>query len=308
MRVGLTGGTGFIGQYLIRDYEQKYDFIVPVRDKKSKKINESRAIYVESDFSVESLKYIFKDCDAVIHLAARGMPKSRQPLKMSDYMPNVFCAANVFEACKNLGIKKIICASTKAVWGNASSNGELVLTESDFPNPDDEYGVSKLCVEMLANFYHSAYGMDIMIYRMGEVCGMDLSRGMQNPFWVAVLQAAMEKRVIPIYGKGISKRDLVYVKDVVRALDIGLEQEKTGVFNIGSGHLTTNIEIAKAFCTVYNNEAGIELHPEKEEWGTELCLSAEKAKNELGYEVEFDLLRLVQDIKEEYKRQDNVER
>ena len=70
MRIGVTGGTGFIGQYLIRDYGDKYDFIVPIRNK-SRAIQEGTgAKFIESDYTVDGLKRVLEGCDAVIHLAA----------------------------------------------------------------------------------------------------------------------------------------------------------------------------------------------------------------------------------------------
>ncbi len=123
MRIGVTGGTGFIGQYLIRDYGDKHDFIVPIRYK-SRAIQEGTgAKFIESDYTVDGLKRALEGCDAVIHLAARGMPKNRDPLKMEDYLPNVIASANVFEACKEIGIDNVVSASSKSVWGVESIFG-----------------------------------------------------------------------------------------------------------------------------------------------------------------------------------------
>ncbi|MCM1560736.1 MAG: NAD(P)-dependent oxidoreductase [Butyrivibrio sp.] len=298
MRVGVTGGTGFIGQYLIRDYGKDFDFVVPIRDKNRIIREETGARYVECDYTVEGLKKALQDCDAVIHLAAKGMPKNRMPLKMEDYLPNVMASASVFEACKEIGITNIINASTKAVWGEQA--GTDLLNENVRPRPGDEYGVSKLCGEVLARFYGDVYGMKIKSYRMGEVCGFDLNKGMLNPFWKVLLNASVNGTPIPIYGKGIGGRDLIYVKDVTKALVAGLDKDAEGIYNIGSGRITTNLEIAEAFCRVFKNESGIELHPEKEEWGTTKCLDIEKAKRELGFEADYDLFRIVEDIKQEY--------
>ncbi len=298
MRVGVTGGAGFIGQYLIRDYGKDYEFVVPVRDKSRLLKEETGAGIVESDYTVDSLKRILQGCDAVIHLAAKGMPKSRIPLKIEDYMPNVMASASIFEACKEIGITNIINVSSKAVWGGQA--GQDLLSEEELPRPGDEYGVSKLCGEALAGFYSDVYGMKIKSYRMGEVCGLDLNRGMLNPFWKVLLDASVSGRPIPIYGKGTGGRDLIYVKDVTGALIAGLGQEGKGIYNIGSGRITTNLEIAETFCKVFKNEAGIELHPEKEEWGTTKRLDVGKAKRELGFEARYDLFRIVEDIKREY--------
>lgn len=299
MRVGVTGGAGFIGQYLIRDYGQKYDFVVPVRDKNRAIQAEEDKRFIECDYTVDSLKKALEGCDAVIHLAAKGMPKNRNPLKMEDYLANVMVGASVFEACKEIGIKNIVNASTKAVWGEQVELDSL--NEMEMPRPGDEYGVSKLCCEVLADFYNGNYGMKIKTLRMAEVCGLDLSWGMLNPFWSVLLNASVDRRPIPIYGKGIGGRDLIYVKDVVKAFVLALNKDVKGIYNIGSGRITTNMEIAETFCKVFENEDGIELHPEKEEWGTTKCLSIEKAKKELGFETDYDLLRIVEDIKGEYE-------
>lgn len=298
MRVGVTGGTGFIGQYLIRDYGDNYDFVVPIRDKSKIIKGVTGARFVESDYTVDSLKNVLQDCDAVIHLAAKGMPKNRNSLKIEDYLPNVMSSASVFEACKEIGITNVINVSSKAVWGEQVESD--LLYENETPRPGDEYGVSKLCGEILAEFYIDRYGMKIKSYRMGEVCGLDLSRGMMNPFWSVLLNASVNGKPIPIYGQGIGGRDLIYVKDVTRAFVAGLDKDVSGIYNIGSGQITTNMEIAEAFCKVFKNEGGIELHPEKEEWGTSKCLSTEKAKQELGFEAGYDLFEIVEDIKREY--------
>lgn len=298
MRIGVTGGTGFIGQYLIRDYGESFDFVVPIRDKNKIIKGMTGARFVESDYTVNSLKNALQDCDAVVHLAAKGMPKNRNSLKLEDYLPNIIASASVFEACKEIGITNIISASSKAVWGEQVESD--LLYENETPRPGDEYGVSKLCSETLAEFYIERYGMKIKSFRMSEVCGLDLSRGMMNPFWSVLLNASVNGKPIPIYGKGIGGRDLIYVKDVTRAFVAGLDKDVSGIYNIGSGQIITNMEIAEAFCKVFQNEGGIELYPEKEEWGTSKCLSTEKAKQELGFEAGYDLFEIVEDIKREY--------
>lgn len=301
MRVGVTGGTGFIGQYLIRDYGESYDFVVPVRDKSiSNKVKEDKR-FVECDYTVDGLKKVLDGCDAVIHLAGKCMHENSKTIKMQDYLPTIIVSSNVFEACREIEIKNIVYASSRAVWSEQAEPD--VLNESESPRPGNEYGVSKLCGEVLAEFYNDNYGMKIKSYRIVEVCGLNLSQGMLNPFWKVLLTASVEKRVIPIYGIGIAGRDLIYVKDVTRALIVGLDKDVKGIYNIGCGRITTNMEIAEAFCKIFKNEGGIELHPEKKEGGTTKCLDVEKAKRELGFEAGYDLLHIVDDIKKEYDRQ-----
>lgn len=297
MRVGVTGGTGFVGQYILRDFAKDFEFVVPFR-KRTGQITKKNVKFIESDYTVESLSDIFSECDAVVHLAGIGMPKNQNSLSLTDYISNVVITANVFEACKNDGIRRIIYTSSKAVWGRGGKNE---LSESYPARPENEYGVSKLCCETLASFYNDVYKMQIKCYRIGEICGIDLRKGMLNPFWKVLLSCSVEKRPIPIYGRGIAKRDLIYVKDVVDALMLGIQKEGGGVFNIGYGKIYSNREIAKMFCHVFENFAGLKMQPEEKEWGTEQNMLIDKASKILGFKAKYDLEKIVRDIRCEYE-------
>lgn len=298
MRIGVTGGTGFIGQYMLRDYRDEMEFVVPVRSMTGVS-DRSHTKYVLSDYSVESLKNIFKNCDAVIHLAAKGMPKNRDPLKMEEYIENTVVTAAVFEACRYDGIARVIQTSSKAVLNGYEFHEESALTEDLEQKPNDEYGVSKLCNEKIAGFYNEVYGMEIITYRMAEVCGIDLCKGMVNPFWKAVLNACKEKKSVPVYGCGKTKRDLIYVKDVTRALYCGLSQRvRRGIYHICTENLVTNLEIAQTFCEVFENDSGVQMFPKKPEWGSAVePLKSRKTRKELGFVAEYSLKKIVCDIR-----------
>ena len=84
-----------------------------------------------------------------------------------------------------------------------------------------------------------------------------------------------------------------------------IEKKSTDDETITSIHLLDSnqkiIEIAKMFCDIFNDKAGIEFHPEKEEWGTTVCMDTKKARDELGYKAIYNLRDIVLDIKEEYR-------
>jgi len=297
MRIGVTGCTGFIGKYLLRDYNGKYKFIVPVR-KKIQSIFDN-VQYIFSDYTVSSLSEVFKDgCDAVIHLASKGMPKDNSRLIMEEYIDNTVVTAHVFETCYNLGIKRIIQMSSKAVCGATGT----VINEGIKPCPVDEYGLSKLLNEKLAEFYNKERGMNIISLRMAEVCGFDLERGMLNPFWRILLDSSLHRKPIPLFGKGTAMRDLVYVKDVTRAIDVALSSDLSGVFNVAVGRLYTNREIAESFCKIFSNNGGIQELPERKEWGTDCVLDPQNTYECLGYRTMYDLDSMIKDIKEEYEK------
>lgn len=296
MRIGLTGGTGFIGQYLVRDYSNKHDFVVPFRTYRNYFEKKDAVRYIESDYSVSSLEQIFAECNAIIHLAGQKDLK-----KQVDCIEDIRLGFNVFEAGRVLEIPNIINLSTRAVWGNREHGIDYAIDEKGNPRPDSLYGLAKMNVEMLASYYNYNHNLHIKTYRVGEICGLDLSRGMTHVFWRKMLSSSIENKALPIYGSGSGGRDLIYVKDVTRALISGLEHgSEDGLFNIGRGSIITNLEIANVFCKVFSNHAGIQLYPELEDGGTDWYLRVEKAKNILDFQSEYDVVRIVEDIKEEY--------
>ena len=90
---------------------------------------------------------------------------------------------------------------------------------------------------------------------------------------------------------------------MVAAIVAGLQHPTiTGCFNIGTGHICTNKEIAEAYCKVFNNEKGIVFLKEKQETGIRTCMNCQKAKEQLQFVSKYNVLELVQDIKNEYEK------
>lgn len=66
------------------------------------------------------------------------------------------------------------------------------------------------------------------------------------------MELSVANQPIPIYGTGAGGRDLIYIKDVIRALDVGLKaKDVSGIFHIGRGAVLTNLEIAQEFCRIF---------------------------------------------------------
>ncbi len=253
MRIGVTGATGFIGQYLLRDYHDQYDFVA-----------------------------------AKVLFGREGVST------LECYLPNIKLTSDVFEACYQLGIKNVIYSSSRSVCSNIS-NQEIVY-EDDYPHVTSGYGVTKLCGETIAQYYNSQVDMGIKSFRFTDVTGISRDGTMINPFFNAVLQKCILKQPVCVYGTGSAKRDIIYIKDVTRALIEGLKHEKGGVYNICTGCNVSNLEIAEAFCDVFDNKSGIVFESDKLEGGTSFWLNGEKAEKDFGFVAEYDLTKIVLDI------------
>lgn len=297
MKVAVTGGTGFIGQYLIREYGDKISFVVPTRRKFYMNLN-PKAKYIRVDYERESFRKIFAECDAVVHLGAKVMHGMSYDLETDLYIDNITFSNNVFEVCRELNIKNVINASSVAVYDQIS---EAPVKESDPCQPNSVYGIMKVTVEKLAELYNRRYGLKIKNYRFAQGIGFQASMDTKQ-FWTILLKNCLENRSIPIYGLGKTGRDIIYVKDMAAAIIAGLKSPMiSGCFNIGTGHICSNIEIAEVFCKVFNNQKGIVFLKDEQETGIRTCMDCKKAKEELQFIPQYNVLEFVQDIKKEYE-------
>ena len=300
MRVGVTGGTGFIGQYLIRDYGNQIDFVVPTQRKLYDEL-QPKAEYIYTDYDKEGFKRVFSDCDAVVHLGGKVMHGMSYDINKDvvAYMNNIKMSDDVFCACKELNIKNIINASSVAVYDQID---EIPVKETDPCQPNSVYGIMKITVEKLAELYNRRYGLKIKSYRFAQGLGFQAKMD-KTQFWTILLKNSIEGKAIPLYGLGITGRDIIYVKDMTASIITGLGYpEISGCFNIGMEHICSNKEIAEAYCRTFDNKKGIAYLTDKQETGIRTCMNCEKAREILKFTPQYDVIGLVQDIKEEYEK------
>lgn len=297
MKIGITGGTGFIGQYLIREYSDRYEFIVTTRKDDVKSSDNVR--YVKTTYNIDELENIFSGCDAVVHLCGDVIHGMEYSMNVEPCLTNISLASNVFEICRKLQIKNVINASSVAVYDQID---EKPISESGYCQPNSIYGVSKVAIEKIAEIYNRRYNMKIKSLRFGQ--GLGISDIMyKKQFWTILLQKCIEKKPITLYGKGITGRDVIYVKDMARAIDCAImHPEQKGVFNIGTGVISSNEDIAKAYCKAFDNDAGIEYRLDYEESGIRTCMDCYKAYKYLDFVAAYNLNETAIDICEEYKK------
>lgn len=260
-KVVVTGGAGFVGANLAKELAVDNSVIIIDDLSTGKKENLSdlsgkNVKFVEGsigDFSL--LKKLFKNVDFVFHQAAvSSVHKSiENPLATNEV--NVTGTLNVLLAARDSGVKKVIFASSAAVYGDTPT---IPQREEMMPNPQSPYAVTKLVGEYYCRGFQAVYGLPTVSLRYFNVYGPKQD---PNSEYSAVIprfiKRISEGKPPIIYGDGEQTRDFVFVGDVVRANILAAESEATGVYNIGQGQSITINELATLITRIMNKDPGI---------------------------------------------------
>lgn len=232
MTIIITGGSGFIGRHLARRLSETEDLVIMDKAKPSFPAN-----FIQCDLSKECKPG--SDTDALFHFAASPDVRKSMETPSESMENNVVATHNILEACRKHDIKKIIFASTSAVYGNA----EIIPTpETAELKPVSIYGATKAACEAFIRAYHEAYGLDAVILRYANIYGPGSNHGVMHDF-VRKLQA--DKSRLEILGNGAQSKSYLYIDDAIDATLMASQMKGWHVFNVGSEKQTTVEEIAQ---------------------------------------------------------------
>ncbi len=243
-RLLVTGGAGFIGSNLAEELAKENEVVI-LDDLSTGKIENIKDLAGNSNVrfirgSITDsylLKKSFSGMDYVFHQAALpSVPRSIKDPKTSNEA-NITGTLNVLIAARDAGVKKVVCASSSAVYGDTP-----VLPKSeDMPlNPLSPYAVTKLTDEFYCKVFGELYGLQTVSLRYFNVFGPRQDPESQYAAVVPRFIKAILKDERPvIYGDGEQSRDFSFVRHVVDANILACESDKTGVFNIACGRRIT---------------------------------------------------------------------
>jgi len=286
MRLLVTGGAGFIGRALSNRLVQDGHEVRVLDDLSAgdQRTLDPHVLFTLGDVrDVPKLWTLLQGVDCVFHLAARvSVPQS--VLYPSEYNAvNVGGTVSVMEAMRDAGVKRVVLASSGAVYGEQDAQP---VREIYPPNPDSPYAVSKLSAEYYVHTIGALWGIETVCLRIFNAYGP----GQQLPasHWPVVprfLSQTLSGGSIVIYGDGEQSRDYVYLDDAVEALVAAANAQQISrlTMNVGSGVATSVSELVRAVERATGRRAHI-LHNSQETGGvSRLCADISLAQQRLAY-------------------------
>ena len=189
--------------------------------------------------------------DAIIHLAALVSVPIAEEKPDENYRINVLGTKTVVKAAHLSGAKRIVFASSAAVYGNSD---DLPLCEEGSLNPVNQYGMAKLEAEKLLLASGKSHDLITTCLRFFNVYGP--RQDPSSPYSGVISIFAEHCRTgqpVTVYGDGEQSRDFIFVKDIARAvatsaINTGLSG---GIYNLCSGKAKTLLQLLDALREIY---------------------------------------------------------
>ncbi|KRW70441.1 NAD-dependent dehydratase [Pseudomonas sp. TTU2014-105ASC] len=235
----VTGGAGFIGSNLV-DALLARGCAVRVLDnlssgKRENLPQDERVELVVGDVAdAACVRRAVQGCQAVVHLAAVASVQASVDDPFGTHQSNLIGTLNLCEAMREAGVKRVLFASSAAVYGN---NGEGQAIDEDTPKaPLTPYAADKLASEHYLDFYRRQHGLEPVVFRFFNIFGPRQDPSSPYSGVISIFTERAQKGLpIAVFGDGEQTRDFLYVADLVEVLVQALESPETpeGAVNVG---------------------------------------------------------------------------
>lgn len=293
-KVLVTGGAGFVGSNLVRTLVQKHGADVTVLDNlfTGDEKNLAGVSYQFVHGSVEDPALV-NECvrgkEIVFHLASRNIIISNYDPR-EDLNVNVGGAYNVFEACAEHNVGRVVYTSTSSVYGNPRS---LPVQETDPKSFLNFYSASKFSAEVYAKTFCEVFNLPATILRYSNIYGDYQTPS--NPYCGVIgkfISAALAGEPLKVHGDGLQTRDYTYIDDAVNAtIAAAFCPQAVGEdYNIGTGVQSSVTEVADAVIRLTKSRSVIQ-HVDNRDIDNirNRCICIAKAMDHLQYRPVFTL-------------------
>lgn len=302
----LTGGAGFIGSHLTRLFVKKYpNYKILCLDKLTYAGNLENLKDIEQEPNYHFVKGDIADMplvrslfethqfDGVLHCAAESHVDRSIADPLSFVQTNVIGTVTLLQVAKdawknNMEGKLFYHISTDEVYGSLGEEG--FFTEHTAYDPRSPYSASKASSDHFVRAYYHTYHLPVKISNCSNNYGPFHFPEKLIPLCIHNI---INRKPLPIYGKGENVRDWLFVEDHVRAIDLIFHEGKIGeTYNIGGHNEWTNIALIRELCRqmdgMLNREPGdseklITFVKDRAGHDLRYAIDATKLKEELGW-------------------------
>lgn len=257
MRYLVTGGAGFIGSHISRELLERGHSVRVFDNFSSGKRENLQGLdveIVEGDLrDADAVAQAVKGMDVVFHEAAFvSVPESMEkPQECFDV--NVTGTSGLFEAARRAGVRRVVVASSAAVYGDSE---DYPLSEDTPLRQLSPYAVSKRVDELYAELFTGQFGLEVVALRYFNVYG---PRQRPDSMYAAAvpifIRRMLDDKPITIFGDGGQSRDLVNVRDVVQANLLASEHPAAPgqIFNVCTGVETRLLDLLDILYEIFPN-------------------------------------------------------
>ena len=280
----ITGGAGYIGSHTVLNLIENTDYKIIIFDNLENghietintlvEINPDKIIFEKGDLrNIEDIENVFNkySIDGVIHFAAFALVEESVQNPSKYYRNNIYGTLNLLDTMIKHNVKRIVFSSTCATYGEPTYTP---IDEKHPQNPINPYGYSKLAVERIMDDYDKAYKLKSIRLRYFNVAGAD-DKGRIGEWHepethlIPNILKSNDNKVFTIFGDDYDTRDGTCIRDYVNVLDLAeahrlsyeylIKENKTDVFNIGTGEGYSVKEVFEACERVLNKKIPVEI-------------------------------------------------
>jgi UDP-glucose 4-epimerase len=308
MKTLVVGGAGYIGSVVVRQLLADGHQVTVLDDLSTGHADSvpAEATFVQGDIRTAGDVLRDNGFDAVLHFAAKSLVGESVLRPALYWHTNVIGSRALLDAITEHGVPRLVFSSTAATYGEPDV---MPITEDTPTRPTNTYGATKLAVDMMITNECAATPLAAVSLRYFNVAGAAFGVGERHATETHLIPIALDaadgrRDKLDIYGDdyptpdGTAVRDYVHVADLARAHVLALTAAAPGehlICNLGNGNGFSVRDVVSCVEEVTGLPMPVAAAPRRPGDPARLVASADRARERLGWEPEFDLKRMVAD-------------